>query len=912
MRGPLGDLRPAERRGAMFAFLTIFGILAGHTLLETARDALFLARLPASQLPWVYLAIAGVAIGLSQWPWRPRRGRRYALSLLLGVSSVVTFVFWATHSATDPWALRALYVWTGLLGTLAALQFWLVLGEIYTVTEARRVFRLVGTGSVLGAIAGAGAARVITQFTSARHLILASAVVLALTALGPALRVRRPRRTVGPASARAGGPLRATSLVFAGDPYVKALGGLVLISTVALTLTDYVFKSTVARLVAPEQLGQFFAGFYMVLNVLALLAQTLLLGWSLRVLGLHRTLWVLPAFVFLGAAGVALGGGLMAALLLKGADGTLRYSFHRTGTELLFVPLSDALRSRAKPVIDVVGQRGGQAVASLLILAEITQHRGSVVLAMAAGALALLWIGWTAELRGLYLNLFRSALRTGSMRGRPDLPALDLGSLETLIRALNSGDDGEVTGAMELLAEEGRARLIPALILYHPSCDVVLRALELLADEGRTDFVPVADRLLDHADERVRAAALLARTRVAKDEAILRRAMADPSPTVSATAVVGLVSGGWAAPETGAMLECLLDGHHPRARIALAAAIRAQPSPAFEAALLTLSESGDEEVLFEVASAIALVRTPALLPTLLPLLASQRLRGPARAAFLAYGPAGLAFLNDALSDESLPQELRRHVPRAVSRFPAEEAAPVLVKRLLAERDGMVRYRILRGLGRLAADHPDLKLDREILRRATEATLEVAFRVLHWRQILVRGAVEVPRRATPGHEVLVALLGDKEKQAVERLFRLLGLQYRGEDFEEIYRGLANVEPKVRAGSRELMDNVLEDPLREAVLALVDEIPDRDRLLRAGPYYRSADVDYEAMVARLLGERGETVQCLAAAHAGELGLAGLRPRLESLREGNPGFFLLKVVERALEALGPPPRERLSHVG
>ena len=34
---------------------------------------------------------------------------------------------------------------------------------------------------------------------------------------------------------------------------------------------------------------------------------------------------MLPAFVFLGSAGVALGGGLIAALLLKGADGTLRY-----------------------------------------------------------------------------------------------------------------------------------------------------------------------------------------------------------------------------------------------------------------------------------------------------------------------------------------------------------------------------------------------------------------------------------------------------------------------------------------------------------------------------------------------------------------------------------------------------------
>src|SRR5262249_1361890 len=99
MLAPLGDVRPAERRGAAAAFLTIFGILAGHTLLETARDALFLARLPPSELPGVYLVMAVVAIALFQGPWRaPRVGGRYGLSLVLVSAGLVTFVFWILHS----------------------------------------------------------------------------------------------------------------------------------------------------------------------------------------------------------------------------------------------------------------------------------------------------------------------------------------------------------------------------------------------------------------------------------------------------------------------------------------------------------------------------------------------------------------------------------------------------------------------------------------------------------------------------------------------------------------------------------------------------------------------------------------------------------------------------------------------
>lgn len=48
-------IRTEDRRATRVAFLTLFGLLAGHAMLETARDALFLAKLPASQLPWAYL-----------------------------------------------------------------------------------------------------------------------------------------------------------------------------------------------------------------------------------------------------------------------------------------------------------------------------------------------------------------------------------------------------------------------------------------------------------------------------------------------------------------------------------------------------------------------------------------------------------------------------------------------------------------------------------------------------------------------------------------------------------------------------------------------------------------------------------------------------------------------------------------
>jgi hypothetical protein len=146
--------------------------------------------------------------------------------------------------------------------------------------------------------------------------------------------------------------------------------------------------------------------------------------------------------------------------------------------------------------------------------------------------------------------------------------------------------------------------------------------------------------------------------------------------------------------------------------------------------------------------------------------------------------------------------------------------------------------------------------------------------------------------------------------VERLFRLLGLQYRGEDLRQIHRGLRNTSPKVRAGSRELIENLLQPPLREAVLALVDDAPADARLPLAEAYYRPPVLDYDGLLAVLLDQASETVRSIAAYHVGELGLTALRGRLEAFDTRRTGFFFSRVIERALRLLREADNKGLAH--
>src|SRR5258708_1951934 len=127
------------------------------------------------------------------YPRRPRPRRSsttYGLSLLLAGCATLTLIFWLLGSWRNPVALYVLYVWTGLVGSLTVLEFWMVLSDTYTVTQAKRLYSVVGTGSLLGAAAGAGLARLLARGLSTPQLVLAAAVTMFLTALAPALLLR--------------------------------------------------------------------------------------------------------------------------------------------------------------------------------------------------------------------------------------------------------------------------------------------------------------------------------------------------------------------------------------------------------------------------------------------------------------------------------------------------------------------------------------------------------------------------------------------------------------------------------------------------------------------------------------------------------------------------------------------------
>jgi len=865
------SVRREDRRNLAVGFIGLLAIMTAHSVMETARDTLFLTSLPADHLPRAYLAIAVLAIlelKVHEQVLRHVRDRRRLLSASLVFGALVTLGFWALLDTLGDWAPFGFYVWTGLLITVVLIEFWLLLDDAVTVTQAKRIFPAIAAGGVTGATFGSLLSEGVLRVAPPIALVFTAAAILALAGVTPFLwRISSTAATDQPRS-ESGPSLRW----LLRDSYLTRVLGFVMVGTIALTIVDFVFKSTVAAQIPAEGLGPFFARFYLGLNSVALLVQLIGAGWLLRAFGAHRSSALLPALIFGGALGLALGPILPFAVALKAVDGTLRHTLYRSAVEVLYLPLDSRRRERAKGLIEVFGHRVGQALASLLIIAAVGVGLTTRQLGL---SLLFLVVGWLAAImstRRQYVDQFRARLRHGVIDTRLELEELDRHSLDVLLSALNSDQDAEVLAAIDIFDRHGRTDSIPVLLLYHPSVEVRSRALEAFAEASDLRFVPVARRMLSDEDPDIRAAALRALTAADPDRRLLEEKLDVEASIVRATALVGLLGlndgRGNGSGVSAAKLDEWISSGSPHTQSSLARAIRHEGGAVFHKTLIKLIASDDDSVRFETLRAMEGNPDPRYLPHLLPLLGSSDLRGQARKAVLAIGPEALVALEEALSNPSTPRKVRRRIPHTIILFDPQQAADILLRQLEREQEGGVRLRILRALGRLQSSHPSTVLDDALLQEQLRASLLRVVRLLQWRS-----AIESNDRAeTPDAELLRVALQDKERATLERAFSLMGLRHPEENFALVWRGVTSENSRLQAASHEVLEATLPGAFREAVLVIVDDgepIARRARMAAAALGATLRPMSHEEALEQMMKDQSEVVRGIAAHHAAEIG-------------------------------------------
>src|SRR5688572_22256205 len=243
----------AELRRAFPIFAYLFLTMASSVASKASRDALFLDRYRAIDLPYVDIAIAVlVGVAASAYIWFGHRMNLRSLqlgSLVFFAANALLFWSWSVATAHESSVLFVvIYLWVGVFSVLAPSQVWTLANHVMTTREAKRSFGFIGSGAILGWIVGGLVTRAgVSRFGTENMLGFVSVALLLCAAIVEWIWSERPSYIGSdvPASGyeRQTFPLWSSFNLVRSSPYLRAIAALVVIAGVTTTVAGWQFKA---------------------------------------------------------------------------------------------------------------------------------------------------------------------------------------------------------------------------------------------------------------------------------------------------------------------------------------------------------------------------------------------------------------------------------------------------------------------------------------------------------------------------------------------------------------------------------------------------------------------------------------------------------------------------------------------
>ncbi len=887
------DLRAGETRLAILLFLGFFFSLTFQYVAKTVRQASFLDAFGAERLPWVYLLVPVVSFpALKVYEALLARYRPAQVLGLTATGSAASLVaFWWLFGLSEPWVPFAFYLWITVAIGLNLSLVWSVAGVVLDPRQAKRLFGFLGAGAILGGIAGGQVARLVSAAAGVRATLLAAAALLALAAASAFLADGGGETEDGERKASGKERVAAGLREVWDSRFLRRVSAVLMLSMIAAQVVDLQFNWVVER--ATSGLADrtaFFGNFYSVMGVAAAVFQILWTSRIHRSLGVGFALRVLPTSLLAGTAALVLAASfwpaalLFAGLALKVGENGLRYSLDQSTRELLFVPVAEDLRVRAKAVIDVLLQRGGKGLAALLLLPVALGWASPVQAGWLNLGILSIWLLLLPGLYREYVRAFHGRLDSRREQEATPIDFSDAATLEILVESLGSADPRQVLHSLDLLASHGKGRLVPPLLLYHDDPEVRRRTLSILASARRADALPLIEKRLSDEHVEVQAAAIrvLAHLRHEAVGELMRPRLADPDPAIRAAAIVCLAGEDGEVPEAAkrSLADMLLDAE-PKVRIEAARCLGALAEPTFQSELMRLLYDRDWRVVAEAIGAVRrrIVRdgwTPIYIPTLISLLRNRRLKHTVREALVAFGepvlPSLLHFLND--TDEHM--WVRRALPKTIALLGTRDGPVSLLENLGHQQDPFLRRKTVEAL----------VTAREDVTGPGHAT-QVSVQIHEELGRYCRRLEEVEALSGGGEPtaLLGQLLHERACEHLDNVFGLLSLSMPPEHVAAVRRGLASKRAVERGSALEFLDNCLDAGMRRTVMGVLDQPTEADALVHGRELLGVARTTRPDVLERCLepaAEQDADWTFLAVAALFAVGRSGDTAMLERVRE------------------------------
>lgn len=652
------NLRHGE--GRTFAVMAGFLFLntANTTVLSAAKNGLFLSVYEPELIPYAVIAAAlltalvaviftGVVVGTE------RRILAMGLTAVLALSILTSRALFEIN----PRSAFGVYLLLSAVQVLVLTHAWDYAGSLLTGRQAKRLLPMIGIGASLGAIAGGTGVAPAALRLGTSNLLWIS-LLLILTALPMLWLVREPMKEVDDAEGDQNVLLAFLSRSGRG---IQAVGSSKLLRLIALGLIALTMTGTLIDLQLKFLLKESFGrdditAIYGLMSAAVGLGTLVLQFWASKVLfprfGVSFAAMLHGLALLTAAGGTALVGGLAVLIVAQALDDILQFSLQKPVEQVSLLPFPGRVKSVALATLGGVLRPLSKAAGGGIALAFADTPRLLPIATVGAASVA---VGAYSRHRKLYMSALERALtrHTVDMSEISSTPlVVDKSMIDVIDRSLQDEDATVVIFATSMLEKLPASEALPRLsqLIKHRVPEVRAEAASVFGRiDAPLDFatgMSIAGQLAEESEPFV-IAALLDSVGLAGgiEPESIARFLDHANDDVRRAALVALARLGWA--DTDSTLQSMLRGPDTRDRSLAAYAVGALDRTDFMDGLTDLMD--DAEARPTALDALARLGTPAV-----PVLAS------------------------VLERRELPLPLRRTVVTALASIEGEPARATLV------------------------------------------------------------------------------------------------------------------------------------------------------------------------------------------------------------------------------------------
>ena len=181
----LFNLHRREAPSVLAGLLMFFLLFTGYFMLRPVRETMGVAG-GVDNLQWLFTGtfVATLAV-LPLFGWlasRVARRRIMPWAYAFFVANLLLFALIFLRWPDNPWAARGFYIWLSVFNLVAISLAWSVLADVFSTTQAKRLFGMIAGGASLGGLTGPGLGALLVAPVGHVGLLMLAALLLAASA----------------------------------------------------------------------------------------------------------------------------------------------------------------------------------------------------------------------------------------------------------------------------------------------------------------------------------------------------------------------------------------------------------------------------------------------------------------------------------------------------------------------------------------------------------------------------------------------------------------------------------------------------------------------------------------------------------------------------------------------------------